>query len=60
MARVSKDEVAMSNDHGLMVRDGSEFIIGQRFARTRRRLLTMRGGITLVAFLEPSWPGLSR
>lgn len=37
---VSKDEAA--GRMGFMVRDGAEFIIGPRFARTRWRLLTMR------------------
>jgi len=36
-----------------MVRDGAEFIIGPRFARTRWRLLTMRG-----AWGAATWPRL--
>jgi hypothetical protein len=37
---VSKDEC---HQRGLMVRDGAEPVIGPRYARTRWRLLTMRG-----------------
>src|SRR5438046_1302318 len=33
-----------------MVRDGAEPVIGPRFARTRWRLLTMRGGCARLTF----------